>query len=127
MLSSPTGRRTPRVASASALALTLVLGTGLAAVPLLLAGTAGAATPSAKAEVSSNNRELSYTAAAGQANKLSVAEWYDDITDRTNITFAINDVVPISAGHGCVYPNPRSTPTSCARSSPWTVRARTRS
>ncbi|MFI1355180.1 calcium-binding protein [Streptomyces sp. NPDC020898] len=108
MSSSPTGRRTPRVASASAsaLALTLALGAGLAAVPLALAGTAGAATPSAKAEVSFNDREFSYTAAAGQTNKLTVTESYADATDHTNITFAIDDVVPISVGRGCGYPSP---------------------
>lgn len=105
MSSSPTGRRTPRVASASALALTLALGTGLAALPLALAGTAGAATPSAKAEVSFNDRELSYTAAAGQTNKLTVTEAYADASDHTNITFAIDDVVPISVGRGCSYPS----------------------
>jgi Ca2+-binding RTX toxin-like protein len=102
MPSSPTGRRTTRIASASALALTLALGTGLAAMPLLLAGTAAAATPSAKAEVSSNGRESSYTAAAGQTNKPTVTESYVNATD---ITFVIDDVVPISAGHGCVYPS----------------------
>ncbi len=100
MFSSPTGRRTSRVASASA--LVLALGTGLAAVPLLLAGTAGAATPSAKAEVSSSGRELSYTAAAGQTNKPIVTESNVNATD---ITFVIDDVVPISAGNGCVYPS----------------------
>ncbi|NEC84759.1 calcium-binding protein [Streptomyces sp. SID12501] len=102
MPSSPTVRRTTRIASASAsaLALTLALGAGLAAVPLALAGTAGAATPSAKAEVSSNDRELTYTAAAGQTNKLTVTEIYVNATD---IGFVIDDVVPISFGHGCGY------------------------
>ncbi|WP_405818957.1 calcium-binding protein [Streptomyces sp. NBC_01390] len=103
MPSSPTRRRTSRTASASALALTLALGTGLAAVPLVLAaGTAGAATPSAKAEVSFNDRELSYTAAAGQTNKPTVTESYANATD---ITFVVDDVVPISVGRGCVYPS----------------------
>lgn len=95
----PTGRRATRIAMA------LALGTGLAAVPLALAGTAGAATPSAKAEVSFNDRELSYTAAAGQTNKLTVTEAYPDATDHTDVTFAIDDVVPISIGRGCVYPD----------------------
>ncbi|MDX2543082.1 calcium-binding protein [Streptomyces sp. WI04-05B] len=100
---SPTRRRTTRTASASALALTLALGTGLATVPLLLAaGTAGAATPSAKAEVSFNDREFTYTAAAGQTNKVTVTESYANATD---ITFVVDDVVPISVGRGCVYPS----------------------
>jgi len=103
MFSSPTGRRTTRIASASA--LVLALGAGLAAVPLALAGTAGAATPSAKAEVDVSGRELTYTAAAGQTNKLTVTEAYADATDHTNVTFAIDDVVPISVGRGCVYPS----------------------
>ncbi|MGW3645964.1 calcium-binding protein [Streptomyces sp. NPDC000878] len=107
MSSSPTGRRTTRVASASAsaLALTLALGAGLVAVPLALAGTAGAAAPSAKAETDFSGRELTYTAAAGQTNKLTVVEAYPDATDHTNVTFAIDDVVPISVGRGCVYPS----------------------
>ncbi|NEA62842.1 calcium-binding protein [Streptomyces sp. SID12488] len=100
MPSSPTGRRKTRFASA--LTLTLALGAGLAAVPLALAGTAGAATPSAKAEVSSNDREFAYTAAAGQINKATVTESKANATD---ITFVIDDVVPISAGRGCVYPS----------------------
>ncbi|MDX3453953.1 calcium-binding protein [Streptomyces sp. ME02-8801-2C] len=103
MPSAPGGRRTSRVAPASFLALTLVTATGLAAVPLVLAGTAGAATASAKAEVSFNDRELSYTAAPGQSNKLTVTESYANDTD---ITFAVDDVVPISVGRGCAYPNP---------------------
>ncbi|MEH0420329.1 calcium-binding protein [Streptomyces sp. B21-083] len=103
MPSSPTRRRTTRTASASALALTLALGAGLAAVPLALAaGTAGAATPSAKAEVSFNDQELTYTAAAGQTNKPTVTESYANATD---ITFVIDDVVPISVGRGCAYPS----------------------
>ncbi|MGY1499460.1 calcium-binding protein [Streptomyces sp. QTS52] len=100
MPSSPTGRRTTRFASA--LTLTLALGAGLAAVPLALAGTAGAATPSAKAEVDSSDREFTYTAAAGQTNKATVTESKANATD---ITFVVDDVVPISAGHGCVYPS----------------------
>lgn len=103
MSSSPTRRRTTRVASASALALALCA--GLAAVPLALAGTAGATTPSAKAEVNSHDWELSYTAAPGQTNKLTVTESYSNDADHTDITFVIDDVVPISVGHGCGYPS----------------------
>src|ERR1043165_5512046 len=100
MPSSPTGRRTTRRSSASALALALALGAGLTVVPLMLgAGTAGAAAASAKAEVSFNDREFSYTAAAGQTNKLTVTESYVNDTD---ITFVVDDVVPISVGRGCV-------------------------
>ncbi|MEW2114936.1 calcium-binding protein [Streptomyces sp. NPDC005474] len=106
MFSSPTGRRTTRRSSASALALTLALGAGLTVVPLMLgAGTAGAAAASAKAEVSFNDREFSYTAAAGQTNKLTVTESYANDTDHTDITFVVDDVVPISVGRGCVYPS----------------------
>lgn len=98
MSSSPTARRTTRIAMA------LALGAGLAAVPLVLAGTAGAATPTATAtaEVSFNDRELSYTAAAGQTNKLTVTESYANDTD---ITFVIDDVVPVTVGRGCSYPD----------------------
>lgn len=93
-------RRVLRAASA----LTLALGTGLA-LPVVLAPTAGAATPSATAAVSDNGRELSYTAAAGQMNNVLVNESFADGSKET-ITYVIEDVVPITAGNGCVYPDP---------------------
>ncbi|MFI6011200.1 calcium-binding protein [Streptomyces sp. NPDC051243] len=106
MSSHPAGRRTLRAASA----LTLALGTGLA-LPFTLATPAGAAAAAATAAVSDNGRELSYTAAAGQKNQVTVTESYADATD---ITFIIDDTVPISAGNGCGHPDASDdTKVSC--------------
>ncbi|MGW7354790.1 calcium-binding protein [Streptomyces sp. NPDC054784] len=107
------GRRALRAASA----LTLALGAGLAA-PVLLAGTAAAApsaAPSAPAgavEVSDNGRELTFTAGAGQANELDITEAF---TNATDIEFVIDDVAPITPGHGCAHPDPADdTKVTCA-------------
>ncbi|GAA3794475.1 hypothetical protein GCM10022403_030450 [Streptomyces coacervatus] len=97
MLSRPVRRRVIRTVSAA----TLVLGTALTA-PLTLAGTAGAATPSASAAVNANDWQLTYKAAAGQTNKATVTVSYT--ADRTGFTYLIDDVVPITAGHDCTYP-----------------------
>ncbi|MFI6699359.1 calcium-binding protein [Streptomyces sp. NPDC050509] len=82
----------------AASALTLALGAGLAA-PVLLAGTATAAAPSATAAL--DGRSVIYTAASGQANKPAVTA----SKAGENITYVIDDVVTISAGSGCTYPS----------------------
>ncbi|WP_245244431.1 calcium-binding protein [Streptomyces palmae] len=70
-------------------------------------------TPAATAQVSDNGRELAYTAAAGQTNKVIVHESFD--SGRTHIVYVIDDVVPITAGHGCSYPDAADrTKVSCA-------------
>ncbi|MFJ2651001.1 calcium-binding protein [Streptomyces sp. NPDC087420] len=96
-------RRYLRAASA----LTLVLGAGLA-VPATLATTAVAAAPSATAassataEVNTYGWQLTYTAAAGQTNKPTVKESL--VKGSTEVTYVIDDVVPIGVGAGCVHP-----------------------
>ncbi|MEU9388723.1 calcium-binding protein [Streptomyces sp. NPDC048324] len=97
MLSRPVRRRVTRTVSAAA----LVLGTALT-VPMALPGTAGAATASAGASVNQYDWQLTYRAAAGQANKATVTASLT--ADRTGITYRIDDVVPIAAGHDCVHP-----------------------
>ncbi|MFD7221775.1 calcium-binding protein [Streptomyces sp. NPDC059892] len=86
----------------AASALTLALGTGLVA-PLLLAGTAGAAAPSATAAFSSTDHAILYTAAAGQTNKVSVTA--SRASGTAEITYVIDDSVPITAGTDCVHPS----------------------
>ena len=94
----------------TAATLTLALGAGLA-LPTALATTAGAVAPSATAAVNFNGRELSYTAAAGQTNQVTVTESY---TSDTDLTYVIDDVVPISAGDGCNHPDSADdTKVSC--------------
>ncbi|MFH9658307.1 calcium-binding protein [Streptomyces sp. NPDC017248] len=93
----PARRRVLHAVSAA----TLVLGTALAA-PLALAGSAGAAPAPATAEVNEYDWQLTYQAAAGQANKAAVTA--TPTADRTGITYVIDDVVPVQAGHGCVHP-----------------------
>ncbi|MCB5909852.1 calcium-binding protein [Streptomyces pinistramenti] len=93
------GRRVLRVATA----LTLALAAGVAA-PAARATTAGAAPPQATAAVSDNGRELSYTAAAGQTNKVSVTESFAS-GSKDRLTYVIDDVVPVGAGPGCGYPD----------------------
>jgi len=92
--------------------LALALGTGLAA-PLLLVGTAGAATAPATAALGNGGNEVLYTAAAGQANKTVVTASHVTGTDR--ITYVIDDVVTIKPGTGCAYPTASDhTKVSCA-------------
>ncbi|MER7924237.1 MULTISPECIES: calcium-binding protein [unclassified Streptomyces] len=107
MSSRSARRRTLR----SAAALTLAAGTALVA-PLLLAGTAGAATAPATAALDSGGQQVVYTAAAGQANKVAVtATW---VTGTGNITYVIDDVVTIKPGAGCAYPSASDhTKVSC--------------
>jgi len=81
--------------------MALALGTGLAA-PLLLAGTAGAATAPATAALGNGGNEVLYTAAAGQANKAVVTGSH--VTGSDRITYVIDDVVTIEPGAGCAYP-----------------------
>ncbi|WP_369223791.1 calcium-binding protein [Streptomyces sp. R39] len=89
----------------------LALGTALAA-PLALAGTAAAATSSATASVNQYDWQLTYKAAAGQANKATVTASLT--ADRTGIAYVIDDVVPITAGHGCAHPDSADhTKVSC--------------
>lgn len=107
MLSRPVRRRVIRTVSA----VTLVLGTALA-VPLTLAGTAGAATSSAGASVNQYDWQLTYKAAAGQTNKATVTASLT--ADKTGITYLVDDVVPITAGHDCAYPSSSDhTKVSC--------------
>src|SRR5690349_13977488 len=91
-------RRAVRAVPAAA----LLLGTALAA-PLALAGIAGAAQSSATASVNQYDWQLTYRAAAGQTNKATVTA--ARTADRTGITYVIDDIVPISAGHDCAYPD----------------------
>ncbi|MEU6140294.1 calcium-binding protein [Streptomyces sp. NPDC047081] len=81
-------------------ALTLALGAALAA-PLALAGSADAATASATAEVNQYDWQLTYRAAPGQTNKAKVTASLT--ADKTGITYVIDDIVPITAGHDCAY------------------------
>ncbi|MFF5980932.1 calcium-binding protein [Streptomyces olindensis] len=71
------------------------------AVPLLLSGTATAATPTAAA--ASDGRAIVYTAAAGQANDVTVTATISE--DSSRITYLIDDSVPIGAGTDCTYPS----------------------
>ncbi|MFJ8006840.1 calcium-binding protein [Streptomyces fagopyri] len=96
MRSYPTGRRALRVS-----VLTLVVGAGLTG-PVVLAGTAGAAVTSATAAVNDYDWQLTYTAAPGQTNKVTIAESY--ASGHQGITYVIDDVVPIRAGHHCSHP-----------------------
>lgn len=100
-------RRILRTASA----VTLALGTGLAA-PFLLAGTAGADTPSATAAFSASDHAILYTAASGQTNKVTVTASKSGGSEE--ITYVIDDEVPVSAGDGCSHPDDADdTKVSC--------------
>ncbi|MFJ9035046.1 calcium-binding protein [Streptomyces sp. NPDC102406] len=88
------GRRMLR--GASALALGLV-------APVVLVGTAGAATPSATAALDPSGHFVAYTAASGQANQAVVTATGAD--GSADITYVIDDVVPVDAGDGCAYPD----------------------
>jgi Ca2+-binding RTX toxin-like protein len=81
-------------------AVSLVLGAALAA-PLALSGTASAAPAQATAEVNEYDWQLTYTAAPGQANTALVTA--SNTADDTGYTYVIDDVVPITVGHGCSY------------------------
>jgi serralysin len=82
------------------LAMTPALGAAVA-VPLAVAGPAAAATAPATAAVNGYDWQLTYKAAPGQTNTAMVTASYT--ADRTGITYVIDDVVPISAGHDCTY------------------------
>lgn len=100
-------RRAFRTASA----VTLALGTGLAA-PFLLAGTAGAATPAATAAVSASDHAIVYTAASGQPNKVTVKASISEGSEE--ITYVIDDAVAVDAGESCSYPDSADrTKVSC--------------
>jgi len=91
--------------------MALAFGTALAS-PLLLAGTAGAATAPATAALGNGGNEVLYTAAAGQANKAVVTATHTTGTDK--ITYVIDDVVTIKPGTGCAYPTAADhTKVSC--------------
>ncbi|MGY0024921.1 calcium-binding protein [Streptomyces sp. YJ-C3] len=98
MLAHLIGRRTLRAAST----LTLALGAGLAA-PAVLGGPAAAATPSATAALDSSGHFAVYTAAAGQTNQAAVTASRTE--GSADITYVIDDVVPVDAGTGCAYPD----------------------
>ncbi|MFJ8717691.1 calcium-binding protein [Streptomyces violaceus] len=106
------GRRLLRAASV----LTPILGMGLA-VPIALAVPAGAAQPTATASVNEYGWHLTYTAAPGQANKVAVSQSFT--SDRSQFTYVIDDVVPISAGSGCGHPDSADkTKISCTVEAP---------
>lgn len=86
----------------TASAVTLALGTGLAA-PFLLAGTAAAATPEATAAFGASDHAIVYTAATGQTNKVTVTASISEGSEE--ITYVIDDAVAIKAGEGCSYPD----------------------
>ena len=98
MPSRPVRRRVIRAVPA----VTLALGAALA-VPLTVAGTAAAAPAPATAAVNQYDWRLTYKAAPGQTNKATVTASLT--ADRTGITYVIDDVVPISAGHDCAHPD----------------------
>ncbi|MGX1561457.1 calcium-binding protein [Streptomyces sp. NPDC055506] len=100
----------------AATVLTPVLGTVLA-VPIALAGPAAAAAPTATASVNEYGWHLTYTAAPGQANKVAITQSYTD--DRSQFTYVIDDVVPISTGTGCGHPDSADkTRISCTVEAP---------
>ncbi|MEU2539966.1 calcium-binding protein [Streptomyces iakyrus] len=106
------GRRLLRAASV----LTPVLGAALAA-PIALAGPAAAATPAATAAVNEYGWHLTYTAAPGQANQVTVTQSYTG--DRSGFVFVIDDVVPVTAGKGCGHPDSKDlTKISCTVEAP---------
>ncbi|MFF7789643.1 calcium-binding protein [Streptomyces sp. NPDC007991] len=73
------------------------------AVPIALAGPAGAAEPTATAAVNEYGWQLTYTAAPGQANTVAVTQSFT--SDRSRFIYVIDDVVPIDAGNGCRHPD----------------------
>ncbi|MGW0706705.1 calcium-binding protein [Streptomyces sp. NPDC002643] len=96
-------RRMSRAASGLALAV----GVGLAA-PVVMASTAGAAGAEASAVITGHS--VTYTAAAGQTNKLTVTA----SNSGDQFTYLIDDVVAVNAGNGCAYPNAKDrTKVSC--------------
>ncbi|MFI7018726.1 calcium-binding protein [Streptomyces sp. NPDC050164] len=96
--------------------LASVLGIGLA-VPIAVAGPAGAAEPTATAAVNEYGWHLTYTAAPGQANKVTITQAFTG--DRSRFTYVIDDVVPISAGTGCSHPDSAdTTKISCTVEAP---------
>ncbi|MFJ8596128.1 calcium-binding protein [Streptomyces sp. NPDC093598] len=96
--------------------LTPVLGTALAA-PIALAGPAAAATPAATAAVNEYGWHLTYTAAPGQANEVTITQSYTG--DRSGFVFVIDDAVPVDAGNGCVHPDGKDLTTiSCTVGAP---------
>ncbi|MFE0508972.1 calcium-binding protein [Streptomyces sp. NPDC058964] len=107
MSSRPARRRAMHAVPAAA----LVLATA-PAVPLALAGPAGAAPSQATAEVNQYDWQLTYQAAPGQANKAGVTAMLT--ADRTGITYVIDDAVPVRVGHDCAYPDSADrTKVSC--------------
>ncbi|MGW1985951.1 calcium-binding protein [Streptomyces collinus] len=113
MSSRPSSRPARRGPARALPALALALGTALA-VPLTAAGAAGAVTRPATAEVNPYGWQLAYRAAAGQTNKVAVTASPTGGSG-PGITYLIDDVVPIDAGHGCVHPDGSdATKVSCA-------------
>ncbi|MGA4843633.1 calcium-binding protein [Streptomyces sp. G45] len=81
------------VGAASALSLAL-------AAPLLLPGVAAAAPPAATASV--DGKQVTYRAADGQANHVTVTA---SKSGADAITYVIDDAVTITAGDGCSHPS----------------------
>jgi Ca2+-binding RTX toxin-like protein len=99
-------RQVIRSASVGALGLGLI-------IPIAGVTAANAVTPSATAEVTGDGAYLRYTAAAGQTNQLVVTE-DEHYTGDGSFVFLIDDVVPITAGTGCGYPDSTDqTKVSC--------------
>ncbi|WP_247197888.1 calcium-binding protein [Streptomyces sp. GESEQ-35] len=110
--SRPGGRLTRRAVSV----LAPVLGLGIA-VPIALAGQAGAAAPAATAAVNEYGWHLTYTAADGQSNQVAITQSYTD--DRAKFTYVIDDNVPVEAGNGCSHPDSADkTTVSCTVEAP---------
>lgn len=98
-----TGRRMLLAAPAA----TLLIGTGLG-----LAAPAGAATADATAGLDSTGRTVAYTAAPGQANQVRVTA--SKVSGSDDITYLIDDVVPVDTGDGCEHPDAADlTKVSC--------------
>ncbi|MFI7383504.1 calcium-binding protein [Streptomyces sp. NPDC049813] len=97
MRSHPIGHRSLTGAAAAAALV-------LAAAPVLLAGTATAAAPAAAtAALDPSGHFAVYTAAPGQVNDAVVTATKAD--GSADISYVIDDVVPIDAGDGCTYPD----------------------
>jgi len=112
MSTRPGSRRMVRALSV----LTPIVGIGLV-VPIALAGMAGAAESKATAAVNEYGWQLTYTAAPGQANQVAITQSYN--SDRTHFSYVIDDVVPITAGNGCNYPDSADdTKISCTVEAP---------
>jgi Ca2+-binding RTX toxin-like protein len=88
-----------RRALSTAAVLTFAFGLGSAT----LAATAQAAPATTTAELNAAGDAIFYTAADGEANQVTINKTIN--TGNTEITYLISDVVPITIGTGCSYPD----------------------